>query len=316
VEQGRAAVAVIDVVIVTADSRELVLDCLAHVESSRVDRTIVVDNAGSDGSAAAIAATFPAITVVRLDEPRPLSFAYNRGAEAGSAGAILFLNDDVFPSPGAIDALAAALEEARNAVAAAGRLVDPDDGVTQREYLPRPFPTLATFLAALLGVNDAWPTNPWTGRHLRHPLDETATAVVDYAPGACLLVLRPAFDALGGWDERYVFWYEDVDLARRLRRFGQVLYVPTAVFRHVGGHSARKLSCADVLARSHSGVLRYGEAHLVGWRRRLLGAAFALSSTVKAPLARRRDPELAGAYRSVRQAGLRLARGLPLDPGA
>ena len=306
----------IDVVIVTANSREIVLDCLAHVESSLVARTIVVDNAGSDGSAAAIAEAFPATNIVTLEEPRPLSSAYNRGAEAASADSLLFLNDDVFASPGAIDTLAAALDERQDAVAAAGRLVDPEDGTTQREYQPRGFPTLATFLAALAGLQDVWPTNPWTGRHLRQPLDDTETAVVDYAPGACLLVRRAAFEALGGWDERYAFWYEDVDLALRLGRFGHVLYVPTAVFGHVGGHSGRRLSRAEVVRRSYSGVLRYGEGHLPGWRRRLLGAAFALSATVKAPLVQRRDAELASAYRSVRQAGLRLARGRPLDAGA
>jgi GT2 family glycosyltransferase len=298
---------VIDVVVVTANSREIVLECLAHLDDPRVEKTIVVDNAGSDGAPAAIAAAFPATVVVRLDEPRPLSFAYNRGAEQGSADLTLFLNDDVFASAGAIDRLAAALERRPDAVVAAGRLVDPRDGSTQLEYLPRRFPTLATFLASLAGLQHVWPTNPWTGGHIRDPLAESQTVEVDYAPGACLLIRRQAFQAAGGWDERYAFWYEDVDLARRLRSFGHVIYVPGAVFRHVGGHSGRRLSRAEVVRRSYSGTLRYGELHMTGWRRRLLGAAFAFSGAVKAPLAARRDPDLANAYRGVRRAGLHLA---------
>jgi N-acetylglucosaminyl-diphospho-decaprenol L-rhamnosyltransferase len=305
---------VIDVVVVTANSREIVLECLAHLDDPSVGRTIVVDNAGSDGSPAAIAEAFPASVVVRLNEPQSLSFAYNRGAEEGSAEFTLFLNDDVFACPGSIGGLVAALEQRPEAVAAAGRLVDPDDGSTQREYQPRRFPTLASFLASLAGVHKIWPGNPWTGSHLRAPLDEAETAAVDYAPGACLLVRRQTFEAAGGWDDRYAFWFEDVDLAQRLRRFGQVLYVPTAVFRHVGGHSGRRLSNAEVIRRSYSGTLRYGETHMTGWRRRVLGAAFAFSGAVKAPLAARRDPDLARAYRSVRKAALRLALGRPLDP--
>ena len=304
----------IDVVVVTANSREIVLECLTHLDDPRVEKTIVVDNAGSDGAPAAIAGAFPATVVVRLDEPRPLSFAYNRGAERGSAELILFLNDDVFASAGAIDRLAAALDGRTDAVAAAGRLVDPHDGSTQLGYQPRRFPTLATFLAALAGLQHLWPTNPWTGAHVRNPLGQTETVAVDYAPGACLLIRRQAFQAAGGWDERYAFWYEDVDLARRLCSFGQVLYVPSAVFRHVGGHSGRRLSRAEVVRRSYSGTLRYGELHMTGWRRRLLGAAFAFSGAVKAPLVARRDPDLASAYRGVRRAGLRLALGDLREP--
>jgi N-acetylglucosaminyl-diphospho-decaprenol L-rhamnosyltransferase len=306
---------VIDVVVVTADSREVVLECLAHVQDPRIETTTVVDNAGSDGSSVAIAGAFPTIDVVRLDEPRALSFAYNRGAEQGSAAFVLFLNDDVFASASAIEALADTLEGRPDCVAAAGRLVDPENGSTQIEYQPRRFPTLVTFLASLAGLQHAWPANPWTGAHIRHLLDETETVSVDYAPGACLLIRRQAFEAAGAWDERYAFWYEDVDLARRLQRFGRILYVPTAAFRHVGGHSGRRLNRAEVVRRSYSSILLYGEKHLTGWRRRLLGTAFALSGGVKAPLAARRDPDLARAYRGIRKAGLRLALGNPLEQG-
>ena len=121
---------------------------------------------------------------------RALSFAYNRGAEQGTAEFVLFLNDDVFASARAIDKLVASLERRPDAVAAAGRLVDPGNGSTQLEYQPRRFPTLATFLAALAGIQKLWPTNPWTGAHLRDPLDEAA-------PGACLLIRRQAFQAAG-----------------------------------------------------------------------------------------------------------------------
>ena len=119
---------------------------------------------------------------------------------------------------------------------------------------------------------------------------------------------RGAFEQIGGWDDGYAFWYEDVDLARRLRSKGAVLYVPTAVFGHVGAYSARRLSRAEVVERSYTGTLRYAEKHL-GARRRIVGAAFALAATVKAPLVKRRDPQLAATYRGVRRRALELALG-------
>jgi N-acetylglucosaminyl-diphospho-decaprenol L-rhamnosyltransferase len=299
---------VIDVVIVTANSRDMVLQCLESLSEPRIRMTVVVDNGSTDGTGEAIAAAFPSAEVVRAEQPEGLSSAFNRGAERGSGSLILFLNDDVLSAGGAIALLVESLENDRAAVAAAGRLVDPDTGATQIEYQPKCFPTSGTFLASLAGLHRLWPRNPWTGAHLRRPLDERETVPVDQPPGACLLVRREVFERIGGWDGGYSFWYEDVDLARRLWAEGSVLYVPAAVFRHVGGHSARRLSRAEVVERSYSGTLRYAAKHL-GVGGRVVGAAFAFAATVKAPLVRRRDPQLAAAYGRVRKRALELALG-------
>jgi hypothetical protein len=299
---------VIDAVIVTANSRDMVLRCLECLSEASTGSTVVVDNGSTDGTSEAIAAVFPSVEVARVDQPEGLSSAFNRGAERGSGSLILFLNDDVLTDEGAIALLAQALESDRAAVAAAGRLVDPQSGATQVEYQPRRFPTPATFLASLAGLHRLWPRNPWTGAHLRRPLDERETVPVDQPPGACLLVRREVFERIGGWDGGYYFWYEDVDLARRLWAEGPVLYVPAAVFRHVGGHSASRLSRAEVVERSYSGTLRYAGKHF-GIGRRVVGVAFAFAATVKAPLVRRRDPQLAAAYGRVRKRALELALG-------
>lgn len=300
----------IDVVVVTADSQKMVLDCLRELVGPNIASVTVVDNGSQDGTAEAVRQAFPTAQLVRLPDPQGLATAYNRGAEHGRARFILFLNDDVLAADGSIDELARALQRMEGAVAAAGRLVDPNDGETQLEYQPKTFPTAATFLASLAGLPRVWPRNPWTGRHLRRQLDEDATVVVEQPPGACLLVRREVFEAVGGWDEGYVFWYEDVDLARRLRACGDVIYVPTAVFRHVGGHSARRLSRRDVIERSYGGTLRYTGRHLDRWQQRVIGAAFAVTSAIRALVVRHSDPDLADTYRQVgrRAAGLVVGR--------
>jgi N-acetylglucosaminyl-diphospho-decaprenol L-rhamnosyltransferase len=299
---------VIDVVVVTADSREMVLGCLRHLSEPRIAKTVVVDNGSVDGTAQAIAEGFPSVEVLRLEKPEGLASAFNRGAARGSSSLLLFLNDDILAAEGAIARLAESLEGNPDVVAVAGRLIDPQSGATQLEYQPKRFPTPMTFLSSLAGLHRVWPHNPWTGAHLRRPLDERETVRVDQPSGACLLVRREAFEQIGGWDDGYSFWYEDVDLARRLRSKGAVLYVPAAVFGHVGGYSARRLSRAEVVERSYTGTLRYAEKHL-GARRRIVGAAFALTATVKAPLVKRRDPQLAAAYRRLRRQALELALG-------
>ena len=287
----------IDVVVVTADSKDMVLECLRELAAPEIATITVVDNGSRDDTAVAVGEALPSVRLVQLDAPQGLAAAFNRGAEQGQAPLVLFLNDDILANEGSIEGLAQALDRDEGAVAAAGRLVDPKDGSTQREYLPKTFPTAATFLASLSGLPRVWARNPWTGRHLRGELNEQATVVVDQPPGACLLVRREVFEAVGGWDERYAFWYEDVDLARRLKAHGNVIYVPTAVFKHVGGHSARRLSRAEVIERSYGGTFRYAASHFGRGQQRVVGAAFATTSAIRAFVARRRDPGLADMYR-------------------
>ena len=117
---------VIDAVVATRDSRELVVECLDRLRSPLLERVIVVDNGSQDGTAAAVREARPEVLVVRLEDSEGLSHAYNRGAEAGSAELVLFLNDDVFATDESISELDRALALRPDAVAAAGRLVVPD----------------------------------------------------------------------------------------------------------------------------------------------------------------------------------------------
>jgi GT2 family glycosyltransferase len=287
----------IDVVTVTWNSRDMVLRCLDRLNPSLVEKIVVVDNGSSDGTAGAVRAHRPGVEVVRLEQGRSLAAAYNRGAEFGSAELVLFLNDDVLATDASIAALAETLRTRADAVAAAGRLVDPETGKTQPEYLPRPFPNPATFAAAFLG------------RHARHPaLDDTTTVVVDQPPGACLLVRRGAFEAAGRWDEDFEFWYEDVDLARRLREQGEVLYVPSAPFEHVGGWSAQRLTRADRVSRHYRGALLYASKHFGPAQRVATGVLYGLVATGRIAFSPR-DREARSAYSGVLRDGLRLASG-------
>ena len=200
-------------VIPTFNARELMLRCLQHLDDPAIAQTVVVDDASTDGTSQALSESFPDVRVVVLDRHRGLAHALNRGAEVGTAELVLFINNDVFPIDGAIGHLCGALAENPLAASAGGRLVDPGTERTQDTYQPRAFPGLVGLAVRLIGVERAWPSNPWTGQHLRRPLDTVATTQTDRQPaGACLLVRREAFELVQGWDEGYWFWYEDVDL--------------------------------------------------------------------------------------------------------
>jgi N-acetylglucosaminyl-diphospho-decaprenol L-rhamnosyltransferase len=299
----------IDAVVVTADSREMVLECLDHLRSPLLEGVVVVDNGSTDGTAEAVAQRHPEARLIRLEESRGLAEPYNVGASMGSAGLVLFLNDDVLADDGAIEKLEAALRSGPSAVAAAGRMVDPCSGKTQVEYQPRRFPSTMRFLAAFAGLEHIWRNNPWSGSHRRHPLADDQVVSVEQPPGSCLLVRRRVFEQVGGWDEQFEFWFEDVDLARRLRAHGDVLYVPMASFRHVGGHSARRLSQAEIVRRSYRGALRYADKHFNRPQQVATGALFLIASGTRGLLLRRANRELAGAHRRVAAEAIALLIG-------
>jgi N-acetylglucosaminyl-diphospho-decaprenol L-rhamnosyltransferase len=286
----------IDAVVATRDSREMVVECVERLHSPLLERIIVVDNGSQDGTADAVRTACPQVEVVRVERPEGLSFAYNRGAEAGTADLILFLNDDVLATDEAIAELHRALDLRTDAVAAAGRLVDPPDGRTQEVYLPHRFPGAVALAATLLG---------FPMKRLQTTADETIS--VDWTPGACLLVRRTVFDALGGWDEDYEFWFEDVDLARRLGARGEILFVPEAAFPHVGGASARRLSHAEVVVRHYHGALLYAERHLGFGGRAITAPAYVLAAAGR--LVTARDAEARRAYSGVFRDAVRLALG-------
>jgi N-acetylglucosaminyl-diphospho-decaprenol L-rhamnosyltransferase len=288
----------IDVVVVTWNSREMVLRCLDHLAATTVERVIVVDNASTDCTEEAIRSRYSEVHLVLLEQKEGLASAYNRGAKHGSASLLLFLNDDVLVSEASLRSLVAALAKHPAAVAAAGRLVDPEDGSTQAQYLPRPFPTLRSQVAMLAGRS----------RNAESLSDEDIV-VVDQPPGACLLIWRKAFTTIGGWDEDFEFWYEDVDLARRLHAQGDVLYVPSAPFAHIGGHSASRLSRAQVVSRHYRGALLYAHKHFRPPARVATGLLYAVAGAARLPLSRTADSR--HAYARVLRNGLRVATGRP-----
>ena len=290
----------IDVVVVTWNSREMVLRCLDRLDPSRVEKVIVVDNGSNDGTPDAVREQHPDTELVRLEQGRSLAAAYNRGAERGSADFVLFLNDDVLVTDESVATLVETLQSHPDAVAAAGRLVDPSTGETQRQYLPQRFPSSATFARAFLGRG----VQPLA-------FDEERTVVVDQPPGACLLIWRAVFDARGRWDEDFEFWFEDVDLARRLRDQGHVLYVPSAPFEHVGGWSAQRLSPSERVSRHYRGALLYASKHFGLGQRVATGALYGLVAIMRIAVSAR-DRNARSAYGEVLRDSLHLLAGRPL----
>ena len=305
----------IDVVIVTADPREMTCDCVAGLQGEPlIERVIVVDNGSSDGTSEALAERFQSVELVRVEQGVGFARACNLGAARGSAGLVLFLNSDILTTPGAIAGLADALAARPQAVLAGGRLVDPDTLRTQDAYRPRTFPSVATLAVQLLGIEQAWPHNPVTRRHFGSRLDDVTTLAVQQPAAAAILVRREAFERVGGFDERFWFWFEDSDLLARLHRHGEILYVPSAAFRHLGGGTFRRWSKVERIRSLHHGMLHYADAQLPRGQRAVIGLLTVAISLPRVALFGRTRPDEARAWRDVLRAGGALVAGRRVPP--
>jgi GT2 family glycosyltransferase len=313
----------LDVVIVSADMGEMTFACVSELRDAQISQITVVDNAFGEAieqEGELRERIGEAATIVSLDAPHGFAAANNRGLEVGKAPYVLLLNSDILLTAGAVEALERALREDPQAVAAGGRLVDPDTLITQAGYRPRPFPSLANFVVILLGIEELWPGNPISSRYHGGGTHEHGVQEVEQPAAAALLARRSDLEAVQGFDERFWFWFEDSDLLLRLSRRGRILYAPQAVFRHLGGGTFRRWSKCERIRSVHHGIIHYADAHFSRLGRFALGFTVVAISLPRIALFHSSHPEQARAWRAVLAGGLALIRGrrppvIAPDPG-
>jgi GT2 family glycosyltransferase len=253
----------VSVLIVNWNSGPLLARC-AKAALATTAEVLVVDNASTDGSADAVAARLPAVRLFRQHTNLGFAGGVNLAARAARGRWLLLLNPDTVPSAAAIARLRETLLATPGAGAVGACLVG-EDGRPQGGFSVRRFPTLATWAADLLLIDNAWPGNPARRRYLAAdlPLTGSAPVDVDQPAGACLMVSRQALERVGGLDERFhPAWFEDVDLCRRLRAEGlRVLYEPRALVPHIGGVSVTALGRKGFERAWYGNLRRYARKH-------------------------------------------------------
>ena len=218
---------------------------------------VVVDNASKDETVETVRRHHPWVRLVVA--PHNLGFAagVNRCAELANGRHLLLLNPDAVPEPGAV-ARGLALMDAHPDTAMGGGALYGVDGRLQPSA--RMFPTLLDEFFVMSGLSARHPRHPLLSRLDRGWADPTAPAEVDWIPGAFVYLQRAIFVSLGGFDERYFLYYEELDLCRRLRTQGmKVRYWPELRAMHRGGESARTVEGAHI---------SQGGGQLESWRMR------------------------------------------------
>jgi N-acetylglucosaminyl-diphospho-decaprenol L-rhamnosyltransferase len=266
-------------VVVDFHAGDALAACIDSLHANGVEDIVVVENGESDSSAPALDGR----DVVIVEPRRNLGYGrgVNRGAAAtGTAKYLLVSNPDVVLHDGAVAAMLFYLEAHEGVGVVGPQILRPDGSVYPSQ---RVFPNIWLAGAHAL-LAPLWPDNPVT-RIYRSPRPD---GTVDWVSGACFLVRRDVFEEIGGFDERYFMFAEDMALCWQVRARGYaVAYTPEAVVTHVEGLSRQRASSSMILAH-HASALRFEFQTARGLRRILaplaalvIGARLCLALVVR-----------------------------------
>ena len=236
----------LSVIIVNWNVRDLLRECLRSIEVGKGDLSleiIVVDSASSDDSVTMVRSEFPWVRLIPCAENVGFPRGNNIGLKEARGDYLLLLNPDTVVLDDALAALVAFLQ-ANPDVGAVGPQLLNSDGTVQSSR--RRFPTIATGF-----FESTWLEGMAPGvlrRYYALDLPDDATADVDWLTGACIMVPRSAYEAVGGMDEGYFMYSEELDWCRRIKESGRrVVYYPaTRVIHHVGKSSEQAVTARHI----------------------------------------------------------------------
>ncbi|WP_454757273.1 glycosyltransferase family 2 protein [Cupriavidus campinensis] len=303
----------IDIVIVNWSSGTQLLEAMLSLQEhadGHVASVAIVDNASVDNSLELVAErkdwVFP-IHFVRNTENRGFGAACNQGARMGSAEMVLFLNPDTRLFENSLSLPLEYMQRRENAdVHVTGIQLIDETGHIQRACAR--FPSLGMFSAAAVGLDRL----PWL-RDCRHHMsdwDHASTREVDHVIGAFYLIRRSVFESIGGFDERFFVYLEDLDLSLRVHQSGgRIMFLAEAQAFHAGGGTSRQIKATRLFYSLRSRLL-YGFKH---YSRAAAWALLAVTVVVE-PLTRTVFSAARGGMQDIRNTlrgyGM-LARSLP-----
>ncbi|MFN3337534.1 MAG: glycosyltransferase family 2 protein [Thermomicrobium sp.] len=292
----------LSVVIVTWNVRGLLPACLeslhADLKASGLEsEVLVVDNGSSDGTVELVAERFPFVQLIALGENRGFAAANNIGFARSHGRAILLLNPDTEVLPGAITWLWRALYAAPHVGLVGARLLNSDGSLQSAGYR---FPGYVQNLLDFFPIHPRLLGSRLNGRF--GPGDGLTPFAVDHPLGACMMVRREVVQEVGGLDEGYFYYSEEIDWCRRIRAAGwTILTAPAALVVHHAGGSTRQVSEASFLQLHRSRARYFARWHGSTFVRRLaqLAEFAACWTALRARLTGR--PELATRVQLLRQ---------------
>ena len=253
----------VSVIIISFNTRDTTLRCLravfAHLDGVAAE-VIVVDNASADGSADAVAAEFPQVVLVRNPENAGFGAANNLAMTQAKGDVFLLLNSDAFLTAGALPAMLKVRDDQPKVGVVGPRLLNAD-GSLQRSCYRFPSPGVAWREA--LWISAVVPATSVLGDLRRWPHDTPFHP--EWVIGACMMVRRSVYEAVGGFDPKFFMYAEETDWQKRIGDAGwEIAFTPAAQVTHLGGASGADdkpkinnyfFSSGDYYYQKHHGVV-------------------------------------------------------------
>ena len=254
----------VSIVIVSFNTAALTRQCLEKIQACAGGmrcELIVVDNASHDGSADMVAADFPEVRLFRLAKNRGFAGGNNPGIRAATGRYILLLNSDAFLAPGVLENTITYME-ANPGIGVLGCKLTSPDGTLQPSARMLPGPL--NKMLHISGLASRFPKSRFFGRVDFSWWDHSKPRNVGWVVGAFFMIRRIVVEQIGGLDERYFLYFEEIDFCRTAARAGwNVMFYPEASVVHLGGQSSagtterRSVSGSQLTAIRITSELRY-----------------------------------------------------------
>ncbi len=233
----------LSVAVISWNVKELLEGCLASVyrslEQGSVDcEVLVVDNASSDGSVDMVSECFPQVLLIANEDNKGFAAANNQALEKTVGQHVLLLNPDTELRGDALQTLLGFMENTPSAAMAGPRLLYADGSFQHSAFR---FPSLSQAFFDFFPLHHSLQESRWNGRYPRSSYLSRQPFPVDHPLGACMMVRRQAIERVGGMDEQFFMYCEEVDWAMRMRCAGWQIYcVPGAEVVHYSGQSTKQ----------------------------------------------------------------------------
>ncbi len=240
----------LSIIVVSYSTRQLLDDCLRSLYAAEAPpggmEIIVVDNASADGSPEMVRQRYPQARLIVSDENRGYSAANNLGSAAATGDTLLFLNSDTVVAADALVRPLRYLQDHPAAGALTVRLVYPTGERDPDNH--RGFPTPWNAFCHFTLLSRLFPNSPRFNGYFRSYEDFSAVHPVPVIAGSYMMMPRALDRQLGGWDETYFFYGEDIDYCYRIHEAGyQIIYYPLVeVVHYKGASSGLRKESADI----------------------------------------------------------------------
>jgi N-acetylglucosaminyl-diphospho-decaprenol L-rhamnosyltransferase len=251
----------VSVIIVSYNVNNLLSDCLESLGKGTFKNLelIVIDN-NSDDPPANLEKQYKEAKFTFLKENVGFSKANNLGAKKANGDFYLFLNPDTRVFPDSIFKLVDFALQEKNLGAVAPQLLNPDGTIQPSCFY---LPTLGR------AINEFYLKKK--GSFLKYAPKSHSAVEIECAVGACLLIPKDVFKKMNGWDERYFMFFEDFEIARKIKSLGlQFWYLPQAKIFHIHGGSTSQIPDLSIkrlnaASKTYHGVVNHTLFKIIMW---------------------------------------------------